>query len=152
MKAYLDNMKPGDRRALLVLSVFLGSVLLYWGAMQPAWQYYGSGKSAVSENLELLEWMDANASRIQSTASQPEQTGQNLLQTLTATAKEYDLTISRYQPQQQDGVRLWLNEANYVKAMEWLEELQVSFGVEIETITIDRTQKAGQVNIQCTLS
>lgn len=82
---------------------------------------------------------------------QPEQAGQNLLQTLTATANEYDLTISRYQPQQQNGVRLWLNEADYTMAMQWLEELQGRYGVEIETITIDRTQKTGLVNIQCTL-
>lgn len=149
---YLARIDPKDRRALLLLSAFIGVVVIVWGVTLPTYHSYKNSKAEMVKNKELSQWVRSNASKVKPAGEQKERPEGSLLEWVTNTAASNELTISRFQPEGESKVRIWLNDADYQKVNALLQQLIQDFGVEIEALIIDRTSIPGLVNVQCTLS
>lgn len=151
IKNPLDRLEPKDRRAILLLSIFLSAVILIWGVVLPSHNYYQDSKQTMIDNKELSLWIEANASAIQPVEDKSERPSGSLLEWVTGAAADNGLSISRFQPEGEEQVRIWLNDVKYEEVNALLQQLIQDFGIKIDALIIDRTSTPGLVNVQCTL-
>lgn len=148
----INALSDKDKRALILLTLFLVPLIAYFIILRPSYGYYSAAKESYSENKALLEWVDINSRRI---ATNPQEatvkTALPLLELLTTSADKNVLKITRIQPESDNKVRVWLDEAEFAKLIAWLTELTGS-GVTISSISIDKTNEPGFVNTQCLFS
>lgn len=73
--------------------------------------------------------------------------GRSLLAIIDQTGKENGLAsaITRMQPEGDTTVRVWLEQADFVAVLRWLNALETSYGVAVTEAAIDREAQPGLV-------
>ena len=152
IKHYFYSLSECDQKALKLLVVFVAPLLLYILIINPSFTYYTKAKTDYQESRELLAWISSNKTNI-STANSSPTTASNLplSQFVSTSADENKISISRLQPQGENNVRIWLNEAEFSALTEWLSTL-TDKGLKINSITVDKTPIPGIVNAQCLIT
>jgi len=69
----------------------------------------------------------------------------------TARAAGLAGALSRIEPGGEDRVRVWLDQADFVATMRWLEDLAGSHPVAVSRLDLERAASSGQVNVRVTL-
>lgn len=146
------------QRALIgvAAAVLIGAVVYVW-VWEPLAQARQQQRERVAEQQALLSWLDAVAPLAQSLRGreQPERDlGERSLLGLTdETARAAGLAgaVARIEPSGDGQVRVWLEGADFVTVMGWLESYSRSRPIRIEQLQIDRAQSEGQVNARVTL-
>ena len=146
---YYSALSEKDQKALKLLALFCGPLLLYFVILKPGYSYYNEAKENYLESSELLTWIEQNKPKVQTTQG-PKSNSQELplSQYISTTAETKKISITRLQPQGDQGVRIWMNEVSFSSLMEYLSELSNN-GLTISSITVDKTTNPGVVNAQC---
>lgn len=158
MKGWIGRLDPRERTALLVGAVALLGSLLYLLIWEPFHAHLAAMEQRVAEQRAALQWMRGAARdvlRLQGSArSLPgAKQGQSLLATVDETAKTGRLgpALRRIEPDGDNGVRVWLEQAAFDDLVLWLGKLRTERGVDVSTITVERQGAAGLVNARVTL-
>ena len=79
--------------------------------------------------------------------------GQSLLAVVDQSRKASALTKppSRLQPEGDGVVRIWLEDVPFDALLRWLADLQLRYGVRVDTADIERESAPGLVNARVTL-
>ncbi|WP_439134705.1 type II secretion system protein GspM [Pseudomaricurvus sp.] len=140
-----------DRMALILLSSFLGLLIIVYGVILPAMDYHQQARQTFQDEQALLYWLKAQEPAIQAVRSTP-QTGQsfsgNPLSLVNGSAKDFQLSIKRLQPENSGNLRVWMENVNFDNTLQWLHHLQAQ-GLKLSDISIDQQAK-GRVNIRAT--
>ena len=140
-----------DRNALNVLVFFLSVYLLYQMVLSPALGSLNAGSKAYQRELENYEWMVAQEPKARSMLeSQGVEREGSLLSIASATAKNYQLNFSRFEPLGDDRVRLRLEQVKFNDVVNWLGELETEKGVSAVDISLD-SAAPGYVSVRLTL-
>lgn len=148
---YIESMSDKDRKAMLILSAFLGILLIIYGLLLPAFDFKTQAKSHYAQEKALYQWLKAQSSLISAEPNnmvKREQSG-SALTMVNASAKEFQLELKRVQPQSNGLLRVWLENANFDNALQWMENLNQQ-GQTISDLSIDRVT-AGTVNLRATI-
>lgn len=159
MKAWFSQLQPKDRRTLVigaVISVFLLSYLLVW---QPASEHLQALRQAVKEDRALLQWMQQSAQQVTQlrAVAAPGAVniadGQSLLAVIDQSAKSGNLggAMKRVEPEGQNTVRVWFEQAHFNDVLLWLDSLQRSYGVRVANIVVERQDTPGLINARVSL-
>lgn len=154
MRAWLDRLTARERLALLLGGVLLAAVLLYAFLWQPFSARHARVSQVVSEQRSLLEWMTRSAAALKARRTETAAParglaeGQSLLGLVDATARAAGLAgqVTRVQPEGADGVRVWMERVSFDRLVLWLARLEGEAGVQTESITVEATDRAGEVN------
>ena len=158
MKQWFDNLESRERLLVVsgaaVLVIFLVFVLV----LQPLRSSYNSLKDTVSGQRETAQWMQQSAHQVQQlrraggTAGKG-LGGRSLLAVADSTARAGGLGpfLKRVEPEGRNGVRLWLEGASFDDLVKWLGILSTSHGVDVDNVSLERTESAGRVNARLTL-
>lgn len=140
-----------DRLMVNVLAVLLTVFIVYQAVVSPAMDYLSDASKAYQKQLENYEWMVAKEPEtrelMQSAASGREG---SLLSVASATAKNHELSFSRFEPIGDDRVRLWLEQVKFNNVVSWLAELEAKQGVSAIDISLD-SAAPGYVSVRLTL-
>ena len=149
LEAYFSELSEKDQRALKLLALFCVPLLVYFILLEPSYHYYNASKSDYLKGRELLSWMEQNKSKI-ATDQTPQKKRQELplSQFVSSSAEAKKISITRLQPQGNQGVRIWMNEVNFASLIDFLSTLSEN-GFNINSITVDKTTSPGVVNAQC---
>ena len=150
LTAYYVQLSSSDQKVLKLLAAFLLGCAVVLGAILPSYHFYIEGKQTLLSNRELLQWMNDNRHNVTTTTTHPviSTADVSLLQLVSASAEEKNITISRLQPEGETRVRLWLNNTGFDAFIQWLQDLNTAHRLDISTISIDQTNTAGVVNVQ----
>jgi len=158
IKEFLAGLQPRERQlvigAAVLLIVFMAYLLL--------WRPYGGKRlhdlqASVSEQRATLAWMQQAAVRAQQLRGNSaivSSGGQSLMALIDQTAKGNDLSaaMKRVEPAGEHSVRVWIEQAPFDTLVTWLDILNRSHGVHVQTITMDREAAGpGRVNARITL-
>lgn len=157
IKEFLAGLQPRERQlvigAAVLLIVFIAYLLL--------WQPYGGKRlrdlqANVSEQRAMLAWMQQAAVRAQQLRGNSTivaSGGQSLMALIDQTAQSNDLSaaMKRVEPAGEHSVRVWIEQAPFDTLTTWLEVLNRSHGIHVQTITLDREAGPGRVNARITL-
>lgn len=159
MKEWFAELQPRERM-LVISGVVAAALLLFYAAV---WDPLTSGASAkavtVEEQQKLVAWMQqasADVKRLRPTAAAPAQipAGQSLLGIIDQTSKGANLggAVKRVKPEGENKVSVWMEEASFDDMVRWIENLHRIYGVQVDSITIDRKNTPGKVDARIEFS
>lgn len=74
----------------------------------------------------------------------------SILTTVNSTAKAKGVQLQRFEPEGKQGLRVWLDQVSFDKAIDWIELLEIEKHIVVEQITVDKVAP-GIVNIRAVL-
>lgn len=159
MKAWLENLEPRERNALMIGAAMLVVMLAYFLGWQPFSARVDRLEQSVQEQRALKQWIAGAAQEVQrlratrTSATAAGMGGQSLLAVVDQSAKRDRLgtALKRIEPEGATTVRVWFEQAVFDDVLLWLGELRDSYGVRIASISIDRQGSAGLVNARVEL-
>ncbi len=156
IKTFLAGLQPRERQGVIGAAVLLLLFLVYL----LLWQPYGGKRlsdlrDTVTAQRTTLTWMQQAAVRVQQLRGNNVATagGQSLMALVDQTAQRNELgaAVKRIEPAGDHSVRVWIEQAPFDALAAWLDGLNRSNGVHVQTITLDREAGPGRVNARITL-
>jgi general secretion pathway protein M len=158
MNAWWLSKTPREQLVLVVGAGVLLLFLLYLLAWQPFVASVDQKRLLIKSQQTTLNWMQQNLSEIQRIRSQSRSNGtvpsnEALLTLVDRTAKQSQLRqqIQRIKPQGDDTVQLWVEQAAFDTLLTWLGGLSLKYGIQIESLNIDRQDSPGIINARLVL-
>lgn len=157
MREWFDNLE--QREQLIVgVGAVVAALLFYWLLIwEPMARKAVELQAGIAENRELIAYLqEAEVEARRLGASRPASaraSGRSLLSTVDSSSKQAGLGeyIKRIQPEGQDSVRLWIENAPFDPLANWLLQLQRQYGVILDNGSLDRADRAGAVKARLTL-
>ena len=159
MIEHWHNLNPRQQRVLTVAGAALALVLVYVWIWEPLVETRAAERERVAQQQALLDWLDAVAPmaeqlRRSGSGSRAQSLGdRSLLGLADETARAAGLAgaLTRIEPVGERQVRVWLDGADFVATMGWLESLSRSQPIQVGQLQVDRARSRGQVNVRVTL-
>jgi general secretion pathway protein M len=158
MKAWWLTKSPREQLALIAGAAVLLLFLLYLMAWQPFSDALEQKRQLVKGQQATLSWMEdqmPEVQRLRGNQAKSARAGSNeaLLTLVDRTAKQSQLRqqIQRIKPQGDKSVQLWVEQAAFDTLMKWLGELTEQYGIQIDSLNIDRQELPGLVNARLVL-
>lgn len=157
MMAWWRNLELRQRRVLIAAAVLLTGMFLYVQVWEPLVDARATERERVAEQLALLNWLDALApiaEQLRQSGQRPESLGdRSLLGLADQSARAAGLAgaLTRIEPAGDNQVRVWLDGADFVATMGWLEQVSRNQPIQVGQLQIDRAQRPGLVNVRVTL-
>jgi len=158
IKAWYKALQPQER--LLVLSVggVVAVALLYLVLFAPLANSLSARQNRVAVKQQDLAWMRSVSNTVRmAVASRPGQRGSNgesLVVLINRTAQQAGITgaLVNQAPQGDSGIRVRLEGASFDALVTWIGLLEQQFGVQVDTASLDRSDKIGIVNASLMLT
>jgi general secretion pathway protein M len=158
MKAWWLSQSQRDQMVLVIGAAALLLFLLYLMAWQPFANAVDKKQQLIKGQQATLSWMEAQLPEIRRLKGNQARSGkaasnEALLTLVDRTAKQRQLRqqIQRIKPQGDKGVQLWMEQADFDALLKWLGELTEQYGIEIDSLNIDRQELPGLVNARLVL-
>lgn len=157
MMDYWNNLDLRQQRLLMAAAMVLGAVLIFVWIWEPLVETRAAERERVAQQQALLDWLDALVpvtDQLQRSGGRPDSLGERSLLGLadeTARAAGLAGALSRIEPAGDRQVRVWLDGADFVATMGWLEELSRNQPIQVGQLQVDRARSRGQVNVRVTL-
>ncbi len=155
MREWFDNLE--QREQLIVgAGAVLAALLFYWLLIwEPMARHAAELRAGMAESRELIAYLqEAEVEARRLGRNRPAAaSGRSLLSTVDSSSKKAGLSeyIKRIQPEGQDSVRLWIENAPFEPLANWLLQLQSQHGVILDNGSLDRADRAGAVKARLTL-
>lgn len=152
MKAWLSRFEKREARALLGGAGAIVVIGLYFLAIEPYVAYKANLGEAVQEQRSVLAWMLAASQEAQHLREQRPGNragnGQSLLATVDKSARTAGVasSIKRLEPEGENGVRVWLEQAKFDTLILWFGQLKNQHAVTVRDLRLERQDSPGIVN------
>lgn len=157
MKQWFEQLSSNEQRTLLIGAALLTLLLLYALVWRPIHVGAESMRARVQDERSLLAWMQSSAVEAKTlmrsnAGGKPSRGGQSLLSIVDQTARRGKLgsALKRVEPKGTDEVRVRVEDAVFDDVASWLSGLQTSYGVDVDSISLDRVSE-GRINASITL-
>jgi type II secretory pathway component PulM len=157
LKEWFASLQARERIAVSVAAVLVSVMVIYVLGLAPFYRSVNDLERSLADRKADLAWMMSNADSVAMlVASRPQFTpsGESLVLLVDRTAREAGLgdSLTNQTPIGQDGIKVNLQEATFDMMMIWLNGLQVSQGITVQSATFNRSSKPGQVNVSLELT
>lgn len=157
IREFWNNISDRERRIVAVGGCFVGAVILYALVFRPVNANYQRYQDEVAKKGELLQWMRASSVEARKLAA----AGQTSLAATEAgspltlidkTAKRFSVStgLKKVEPEDNDGVRVWLEEVVFTDIIKWARLLERQYLVQIDAISVEAGREAGYVKARIT--
>ncbi|OJF69805.1 general secretion pathway protein GspM [Alteromonas sp. V450] len=152
MNALLEKFKALTEREqkLVIVSVLVVIIaIFYYVVWSPLNNALVKQEKLLDNQQSLLVWVKDSAARAQqlrrSTSSSRSFSG-SLPQAVNRTTSQYDIAISRMQPQGEE-LQVWVDQAPFNNVLEWLKTME-SMGVVILQADFAEVEASGYIKIR----
>jgi len=159
MKDWWLALNARERATLAIAGVALGAVIFFLAVWEPIFKQRDQLQVSVQSQRNNLAWMEGSATKLKglraASGGQRIQGGdQSLLSIVDQTSKQANLRkyIQRMEPESGDGVRVWVDEADFDRFVRWLSNLERRYGVATARATITRGEKPGIIDARLSLN
>lgn len=157
MKDWWQQLNLRQQRLLMLAGVVLLGVIVYVGLWEPLAESRQLERERVAEQQALHDWLNAVApvaERLQREGDQAvDLGGRSLLGLTDSTVRAAGLagSLSRIEPAGDGQVRVWLDNADFISTINWLQQLSLDYPIEVTHLGMDRAGNDGKVNVRLTL-
>ena len=159
MKEWWNGLAPREQRMVLFGGIALVIMAFYFGIWEPVQTQKENLEKAIAEQRAVRDWIQQAAIEVDAlrgrsrTGSRAASGGRSLLAVVDQTAKQGKLgpALRRVEPEGTAAVRVWLDQASFDDTVRWLAGLQRDHGIFVSTITVDRQDAPGMVNVRLSL-
>ncbi len=144
-----DQLSSRDRLALKLLAVVLAVAFIYLVIWKPITGFKNSAQSRYESANELLAMVSSQ--KAQGGRAGAGRFKGSLVSLVTRSSQQNKLTISRYEPKNNNSMRVWFESAQFNALMRWLNVLNQTHGIQVNDITIEQGKASGLVRANVVL-
>lgn len=151
---WFSALAPRERRLLVAGAAALLLTVLYAAVVEPLTNRRAQLEQEIAAQRTLLAWMHQVGDQVRpSGVAQRVGNGDSLFATVDRSARATALagSLQRVQPEGQQTVRIWLDDAPFDEMVRWIGTVERDHGVVVSALSVERTQTAGLVNARLTL-
>lgn len=158
MRAWFEQLEARQRLVLMAAAVILISLILFVQVWEPLQQASDMERERIAQQQARLDWLVAVTPMAQALQqqrlAQRRDTEQSLLVLADESARAAGLAsaLTRIEPAGQAQVRVWLDNADFLLTMGWLQQLSSRHPIDVNQMAVDRAAAEGRVNVRVTLS
>jgi len=158
MKAWFEQLEARQRLVLILAGLILVALILFVQVWEPLKEASALERERIAQQQARLDWLVAvtpMARQLQQRRlAQQRDTDQSLLVLADQSARAAGLAsaLTRIEPAGQAQVRVWLDNADFMRTMGWLQQLSSTHPIDVNQMSVDRAAAEGQVNVRVTLS
>jgi general secretion pathway protein M len=153
-----EALPPNDKRALLIMLATIALTVLYF-SLSISRDYQQLASARYQTASEDSRWITINLPQIRNIANAAAQPGSganatdaSLINRATTSAKPFGIIFKRFQPEEETGLRLWIEGAEFDQLMRWAAALDQQ-GIRLDQLDIDKQEKqVGIVDARLLLS
>lgn len=156
--SFWQNLSERDRKVLSYGGIAVG-IMLFWAF---AWQPLVDARKDLATRVAAAEndyaWMLGAAERLKQlaptgNANTFDRAGKSMLALADQAANEATLanSIQRMEPASNARVNVWLERADFDQVAIWLEQMEIRYGIRVESFQFDRNAQTGLVDGRLTL-
>ncbi len=148
VQAWWSSISQREQRMMMGCGAIMVIGLIYWGILQPMSQRAELAQSRIQSERQLLSWVKDAADDITALRKSGGVTYSNqpLNQLVSSSARRFKVELIRVQPRN-ESVQVWIKPLAFNQLVDWLRFLKDQHGIEVEFLDIDRTEKAGMVDV-----
>lgn len=141
------SLSERDQKLLQLLAVFILCVAVFVVLLQPAKNYMDEAQRDYINETETFSWMQARKSQFASGDAEvlAQRGDQSLLSLASNTAKAFGMSFRRFEPVDDDALRLWIDNVNFNDIVQWIEVLDQSYNITLREISVDQSAQTGLV-------
>jgi len=145
MLAAYRRLPDRDQRWVWVLSIAAGAALLLLLLLVPAGRYALGAMQAYQRANADYHWLLAHQEQAGQIAAVRRAAAErpDLQPTLLTSAKGSGVRIGRFESLADGGLRVWLEGANFVAAMTWIDNLRARYQLHVSRFEVDAKGSAG---------
>lgn len=145
-----------ERLILHVISVVVVLLLIFALGIAPAQKKLATAKQQHIAAQEMHEWMKANEPRLRDAARAgrsggASMTGQALLTQVNRSAQTSGVTLRRTEPEGDDKLRVWVEDASFNAVISWLADMDKRMGIKVINISVESHRDPGLANVRIIL-
>lgn len=152
-KQWWDQNSSRDQMAILVLGICFLLFILYMGILKPIQEkratQLNNNQSALN-SLKNVRDMAALWTNRDASLSQNANQG-SIVEIVDTSLRAHNLRLSGMQPSGLNDVRLRLDQARFDSLLEWLNEMEVSQGLQIKDLSVVTADEPGIVSVNMRL-
>ncbi|MCA1798806.1 MAG: type II secretion system protein M [Xanthomonadaceae bacterium] len=150
---WFNALAPRERRLVAFGAAAVVLLIAYIAVVEPLAQRRAQLEQGVAAQRTLLAWMNEVAGQVSPPGAQQVGSGDSLFATVDRSARATVLAeaLQRLQPEGQQTVRVWLDNAQFDELVRWIGTLEREHRIMVSVLTIERTQESGLVNARLTL-
>lgn len=156
MKAWWDSRAPRERVIMIIAAFALSAMLYFLMVWEPIIKARDDQQRYLQDQVSLNNWLrqvEPEVRRIRSAGNTGTQKKGSVLSIADSTAKAGGLggAIKRMQPEGEQMVRVWLEDAPFNTLVTWLHSLETTQGIQITDFNVSQDDSPGLVKARLTL-
>ena len=154
MKEKWQQLSLREKRLVIITSIVVVITLVYFMIWEPLQDGIQTSRVRIKAQTDTLLQMREQAAEAKQLMAAQRQAGANvgnsssLLVIIERTAQQKNLKsrLQKVQPEGQDGVRVWVENASFDQLIDWLALLENRNTIYVSEIIIERQKEPGRVN------
>jgi len=152
MKEKWQQLSLREKRLVIITTIVVVVTLVYFMIWEPLQDGIETSRVRVNaQTITLLQIREqaAEARQLRATKSRTgTKGGGSLLVIIERTAQQKNLksNLQKVQPEGQDGVRVWVENAAFDQLIDWLALLENKNTIYVSEIIIERQKEPGRIN------
>ena len=158
MKEWFDSLQPRERQLLITAGVILALLMIYtmlWRPFVAQIELSRMGIESEQKTLSMMKSLQVQAQQLQATSSRRtnKPIGGSIMKVVDSTRNSAQLpTAKRIEPEGQNSLRLWIDNAPFDKVIMWLGRLNRQYDINVTEIIVDKQNESGVVNVKMILT
>lgn len=150
--SWYQALPPRDALVVKSLAYLIAACLVYLWVWVPAENYNKQYTSKLKSEKELHAYMKSNAYKVSGNSQRAASSGsgQSVLALVNSSSKSKGIALSRFEPEGENGLRIWLDKVKFDDVIDWIDLLENERGVRVTQINIDKVDP-GTVNLRAVL-
>lgn len=149
-KTWYQALPSRDAAIVRGLAVVASLCLVYLWIWVPVENYRASAQAKLQSEMTLHRTLKENAYKVSGAKQNGAPVGQSVLAIVNSTSRAKDIKLSRFEPEGENGLRIWLDKVKFDDVVDWLDLLENEQGVRVTQINIDKVEP-GTVNLRAVL-
>ncbi|WP_196139291.1 type II secretion system protein M [Aliikangiella sp. G2MR2-5] len=153
LKQWFESLDEKEQKLVLVLSVFILLVMIFFALVKPINDQVGKLESKVKGQERIIaQWSDSIPKILASGGRGSGATSsQSLSSVVTASTRQFNLRVSRVQEKNSGELQVWFDNVPFNDFMNWIGELGNRYKVSVASVNIRSKDRNGLISIDVKL-
>lgn len=159
MKDWWMSLRPREQLTLIVGATATVIAIIYLLAIEPFLKQRETLDTRIKAEYQQLVWMQQASQQVKYLRNLTSNSGssvsarRSLISVIDSSARRNNIRkpIQRMEPEGSNGVKLWMDNADFDRLIAWLGQLDDEYGVNVTRATISQGKTAGLVDTRLSL-
>lgn len=157
MKELFENISTRERIFLGAGGAFVVLSLFYFLIVAPVSKSFKKHRKEVPEKQATLAWMQEaqrEVAKLRVSGNKGKKAYSSPLITIEKTARQWKLdgSLKRMEPDGDQSIKVWMEEAIFDDLILWLQLLQSDYQIVVSTINVEKKTAPGYVDARITFA